>query len=479
MSFRRRLMAASIASVAVVAILMAAATYVAARSLIFHQLDDGLRNAASVPLPDVLAEPPAGDKAYGVVGRRLSVPLRTQAPDSPAQAPLFFTRVLLEGGGRLGPRAADLPRELTTLRPGETRAVTSHVMGATVRQLASRHPDGRIVIVGTPIDSQLHTLRILLVVLGGLVVVAIAVGAIGAKLAARTTLAPVRQLTGAAEEIAATRDLAHRVSAADGDDELGRMASAFNTMLDALERSRSAQRRLVADASHELRTPLTALRTNMELFLRADALSPADREALRRDLVGGLRELSVLVDDLVEAAREEGPLEAERDRLDLAEIAEAAVGQARRRHPGVRFLAMPLEPTPMVGDARRLGRALANLLDNAARFSTPGEAVELSLQGGVLAVRDRGPGIDPHDRPHVFDRFYRGVAARAQPGNGLGLAIVKAVAEGHGGRVRAEPAAGGGARLVVDLAGSPLLRASQPALSESSSEHQGRFTPSA
>jgi two-component system, OmpR family, sensor histidine kinase MprB len=475
MSFRRRLIAASIASVAVVAILMAAATYVAARSLIYHQLDDGLRNAASVPLPDVVGE--AGDQAFGAAGQRVSVPLTTQAPASPAQAPLFFTRVI-GPGARLPRGAGALPHELADLRPGETRATTSHVMGTTVRTLASRHPDGRIVIVGTPMDSQLRTLRILLVVLGALVLAAIAVGALGAKLAARTTLAPVRQLTGAAEEIAATRDLAHRVSAADADDELGRMASAFNTMLDALERSQSAQRRLVADASHELRTPLTALRTNMELFLRADVLPPADREALRRDLLGGLRELSVLVDDLVEAAREEAPLEAERDGLDLAEVTDLAVGQARRRHPGVRFIALPLEPTPMVGDAHRLGRALANLLDNAARFSPPGEAVEVALRDGVLAVRDRGPGIDPADRPHVFDRFYRGVASRAQPGNGLGLAIVKAVAEGHGGRVRAEAATGGGARLVVDLSGSPLLRP-QPALIESSAQHQDRFTPSA
>ena len=475
MSFRRRLMTASVLSVAVVALLMAGATYVAARSLIYRQLDDGLRTAAAVPLPDVMM----GDQVFGPGGRFAGM-VQTQVPESPAQAPVIFTRVIQAGQADQAapPGAPRLPLHVGGLRPGQSRAATAHVGGRTVRILASMREDGRTVVVGAPIDSQLHTLRVLLAVLGGLVVVATAVGALGAKLASRTTLAPVRQLTGAAEEIAATRDLAHRVSAADGDDELARMASAFNTMLDALERSQSAQRRLVADASHELRTPLTALRTNMELFLRAGALPPADQEALRRDLLGGLRELSVLVDDLVEAAREEAPLEPERDGLDLADVTDLAVGQARRRHPGVTFVADALEPTPLVGDGRRLGRALANLLDNAARFSPPGEAVEVTLRGGVLAVRDHGPGIDPADRPHVFDRFYRAVAARSQPGNGLGLAIVKAVAEGHGGRVCAEAAAGGGARLVVDLAASPLRRP-QDLLSESSSAHQDRFTPSA
>jgi two-component system sensor histidine kinase MprB len=473
MSFRRRLMTASVLSVALVALLMAGATYVAARSLIFKQLDDALRSAAAVPLPDVMFGPGPG----GAVGGRVSVPVDTQLPESPAQAPVIFTRVL-QAGERAPDGATHLPAAVVGLRRGESRTVTTHVAGKTVRILASMRHDGRTVVVGAPIDSQLRTLRILLGVLAGLVVVATGVGALGAKLASRRTLAPVRELTGAAEEIAATRDLAHRVRAADGDDELGRMASAFNTMLDALERSQAAQSRLVADASHELRTPLTALRTNMELFLRAGALPATDQEALRRDLLGGLRELSVLVDDLVEAAREEAPLEAERDRVDLAEVAELAVAQARRRHPAVRFHRVDLEPTPLLGDGHRLGRALANLLDNAARFSPPGQPVEVTLRDGVLAVRDHGPGIDPSDRPHVFDRFYRAVASRSQPGNGLGLAIVKAVAEAHGGRVRAQDAAGGGARLVVDLSASALRRP-QELLSESSREHQGQFTPSA
>jgi two-component system sensor histidine kinase MprB len=473
MSFRRRLMTASVLSVALVALLMAAATYVAARSLILRQVDDGLRAAASVPLPDAMLDGRGGV----MIGSRVAVPVQTQLPDSPAQAPVIFTRVIA-AGDQPPPKGTPLPVSTKGLLPGRSRTTTAQVSGTPVRILASMREDGNTVIVGAPIDSQLRTLRILLLVLAGLVVVATAVGALGAKLASRTTLAPVRQLTGAAEEIATTRDLAHRVSAADGDDELARMALAFNTMLDALERSQSAQRRLVADASHELRTPLTALRTNMELFLRAGALPRADQEALRRDLLGGLRELSVLVDDLVEAAREEAPLEAERDGLDLAEVAELAVGQARRRHPGVLFHAGALPPTPLLGDAHRLGRALANLLDNAARFGPPGTAVEVTLRDGVLAVSDHGPGIDPADRPHVFDRFYRADASRAQAGNGLGLAIVKAVAEAHGGRVRAEAAPGGGARLVVDLSASPLRRA-QDLLSESSSVHQDRFTPSA
>ena len=100
----------------------------------------------------------------------------------------------------------------------------------------------------------------------------------------------------------------------------------------------------------------------------------------------------------------------------------------------------------------RLDRAVANLLDNAAKWSPPGGAVEVGLRDGELTVRDRGPGIAPEDLPLVFDRFYRAPGARGRPGSGLGLAIVRQVAEAHGGDAwRPRPAPGGGALLVLRL----------------------------
>ena len=125
-------------------------------------------------------------------------------------------------------------------------------------------------------------------------------------LATRTAVRPVAELTGAAEHVAATRDLSRRI-AARGDDEVSRLARSFNTMLEALERSQRAQRQLVADASHELRTPLTSLRTNLEVLAHGGPLDAGDRERLRADLVAQLEELTELVGDLVDLARDEEP----------------------------------------------------------------------------------------------------------------------------------------------------------------------------
>jgi two-component system sensor histidine kinase MprB len=127
-----------------------------------------------------------------------------------------------------------------------------------------------------------------------------------------------------------------------------------------------------------------------------------------------------------------------------------AVARAQRRRPAVRFEA-DLEPTVVEGLPDRLGRAIANLLDNAAKYSPEGTTVEVGLRGGELSVRDHGPGIPEADRPHVFDRFYRGATARGRPGSGLGLAIVRQVAETHGGTIAVQEGAGGGSRFVLSL----------------------------
>ena len=236
----------------------------------------------------------------------------------------------------------------------------------------------------------------------------------------------------------------------------GRPAAAFNGMLTALEDSRQAQRRLVTDASHELRTPLTSLRTNLEVLGRPGALPEADRERLRADLVAQIEELGELVGDLIELARDGEPNGEPHEPLRLDELVGAAVERAQRHAPAVHF-ASDLEPSEVTGARSRLDRAVANLLDNAAKWSRPGGTVEVVLRDGELTVRDHGPGIADDDLPHVFDRFYRSTAARGRAGSGLGLAIVRHVAEGHGGSVRAEAADGGGALLRLALPISHLI----------------------
>jgi two-component system sensor histidine kinase MprB len=269
----------------------------------------------------------------------------------------------------------------------------------------------------------------------------------------RTAAKPVAQLTATAEHVASTRDLSQRIDA-QGEDEVSRLARAFNTMLEALQRSQLAQRQLVADASHELRTPLTSLRTNMQVMARGGPPDEADRTRLRNDLVGQLEELTELVGDLVELAREEEPQPAHAEVVNFGELVEEAVERAQRHAPGIRF-EPELEPSLVYGVAARLDRAVANLLDNAAKWSPPGAPVEVRLRGGELTVRDHGPGIAPGDRALVFERFYRAPEARSCPGSGLGLAIVRQVAESHGGTVTAEAADGGGALLRLHLSSIP------------------------
>jgi two-component system sensor histidine kinase MprB len=231
-----------------------------------------------------------------------------------------------------------------------------------------------------------------------------------------------------------------------------RAADRFVAVLDRLERSQAAQRQLVADGSHELRTPVTALRTNAELLLEQEDLPPAQRRALLADVVDQTEELSALVADLIELARGDQPdTEVHDVRLDTL-VAEA-VERARRHAPQIRFTT-ELEPVAVDGVPERLGRAVNNLLDNAAKYSPPGATVAVTLRGGNLTVRDHGPGVPSDELPHIFDRFFRAANARDQPGSGLGLAIVKQVAERHGGSVAAAAAPGGGLEVALALPGA-------------------------
>jgi two-component system, OmpR family, sensor histidine kinase MprB len=218
-------------------------------------------------------------------------------------------------------------------------------------------------------------------------------------------------------------------------------------MLGALEESTRAQRQLVADASHELRTPLTSLRTNIEVLASERTLPAGERARLLTDVVEQLGEMTTLVAELIDLARgEQHPAEREEVRLDL--LAADVVERARRNRPGVTFTT-ELQESVVQGVPSTIERALANLLDNAAKWSPPGGEVEVGVRDGKVTVRDHGPGIDEEDLPYVFDRFYRASSARGLSGSGLGLAIVRQVAEAHGGGVTAERAPGGGTTMAV------------------------------
>ncbi|WP_328384536.1 HAMP domain-containing histidine kinase [Streptomyces sp. NBC_00400] len=277
-------------------------------------------------------------------------------------------------------------------------------------------------------------------------------GAGGWWLARRITGRLVR-LTSVAENVAEHGRLDVPVPVA-GRDEVARLGRAFDDMLGRLASAVQDQQRLVQDAGHELRTPLTSLRTNISLLKRFEELPPDARDELLADLAGEARELSDLVNELVDLAagqRDDDPL----SEVSLAEVAEKAAASARRR-TGREITVRTVRPAVVEGRSAALHRALTNLLENAAKFDAGGtEPIEVVVTGARIEVLDRGPGIADADLTRVFDRFYRAAVARGLPGSGLGLAIVREIATAHGGHAFAARRSGGGAVLGFTVGRGP------------------------
>jgi two-component system sensor histidine kinase MprB len=461
MSLRRRVALISAATVAIAIACASVLVYFVVRGQLRAEVDDRLQELASgatvtgVPL------------APGRPGVSLSLPAQ------PLGVPAGDGQLVDSDGKvrRSHPGAASLPVTAATkeVAAGTRSAFYSDIElnGSHLRLLTEQVRPGEAVQVARSLDDVDSTLGSLRLILGIVAVAGVGVAAVLGRAASRTAIAPVARLTEAAEHVTRTHDLARRINTPGADDELARLAASFNSMLAELERSLDAQRQLVADASHELRTPLTSLRTNIEVLGRRDGLSEADRRRLIEDLTCQLAELGVLVGNLVDLAREEEPaVHAHELRLD--ELVGEAVDRARRR-AGDQEIEATLEPCLVHGVDERLDRAVQNLLDNAIKWSPPGDPVEVRVTSdGDLEVRDHGPGIPQADLPHVFDRFYRALGARGMPGSGLGLAIVRQIVEAHGGRVAAERAPGGGTIMRIRLPADE----SQPTLQELSAGSQ-------
>jgi two-component system, OmpR family, sensor histidine kinase MprB len=444
MSFRARLALVATAAVALAVVLASVVVYVVVRDQLRGTVDDALKERAAEISRTPLHAFQSGDEAFLEHGPGLGeapgyIQVVTldgdtiRAPDATVALPVS-DRVLSVAQGQGGPFFAD-----------------THVSNVHLRMLTIPGNSGFAVQIARPlteVDDSLGRIRVFLIIiaLGGM-----AIAAVLGLVVSRAALAPVRRLTHATERVTETGDLSERIPA-DGEDELSRLAASFNTMLAALEESTRAQRQLVADASHELRTPLTSLRTNIEVLASEKELSPDERQRLMHDVVEQTGEMTSLIAELIELARVGRPPAAPEDvRLDL--LAADAVERAARDRPSVKF-ASDLHESTVHGEAASIERAIANLLDNAAKWSPPGGEVEVQVRDGELTVRDHGPGIAEEDLPYVFDRFYRAPSARGMPGSGLGLAIVRQVAESHGGIVLAERAEGGGTRISLRLNGS-------------------------
>ena len=361
-----------------------------------------------------------------------------------------------------GPGVEFGPEEMRVVEGRSQQSVRTIVAEGGVRYRAAAVPAGprAALVLLQPLADTDRTLRKLGVVLLLFSAAGVVIAGLGGWAVARNGLRPVRRLTRSVEQVARTQDL--RPMPVEGADEIARLTTAFNHMLTALSVSRDRERRLIADAGHELRTPLTSLRTNIDLLTQAgDGLPAQARGELLDDVRAQLEELTTLIGDLVELARDEESSQAIAE-VDLVDVVERALTRVRRRGHTVRFVT-DLEPWTVRGVASVLERAVTNLLDNAVKWSPDDGTVTVSLADGVLHVDDEGPGIDEADLPHVFDRFYRSDDSRSMPGSGLGLAIVQQATARHAGAVRADRAPSGGAAGAMRIVKRLLWRHSRQA----------------
>ncbi len=452
LSFRARLGSAIASAVGITVALASLAAWFTVRHQLLTQVDSAL-------VSDLNSAPLLSPRGGTINVDRLGSLVRlnggfVQAITGNGQVIANSVADLNPSIGVLAPTTAQA--DMAALQSRTHRFDTMHYHGQPFRVITE---GGGLYAAGTPVAVQiarplaetnrtLSTLGIILwlVAAGG---IAVAVG-IGFVLG-RTMLRPVEKLTAAAEHVAATQDLSSRIDE-EGDDELARLARSFNEMLTALATSRQQQAQLISDAGHELRTPLTSLRTNIEVLMRVRDLPATDRADLVHDVEAQMEELTNLIGDLVDLARQEEkqpqPIEV---RLDS--IVERAIERARRRAPNLNF-DVHLTPGSVRASPALLERAILNVLDNAAKWSPPSGTVEVWLQRGgrwALDIHDHGPGISPADLPHVFDRFYRAETARSMPGSGLGLAIVHQVVIEHGGTVTASVPPEGGTLVHIEL----------------------------
>jgi two-component system sensor histidine kinase MprB len=451
MTLRTRIAAAAALAVTLAVIAVSIAVYLGVRGELRDEVDVSLHDRAD-------------SVARFARGRPDRLP---NVPPEPFGGPEGYVQLVLPDGRllRRSTTGEALPlderaREIARRGSGE-ELVDTTVDGLHLRVLTRGLGTAGAIQVARPLDEvdrQLDRILLVLVFVGA---AGVALGAGLGALVARTALAPIASFTRRTEELAADPDPSERMEVT-GRDELTRLARSFNSTLDALERSVEAQRHLVADASHELRTPISSLRANIQTLQEADRLPAHELESLRADIVEELDELTALVADIVELARGSKPDELADD-VRLDRIVEEVADRAQVRAGDQVSFRVSAEPTVVRGEPQRIQRAVANLVDNAIKWSPPGGDVELDLNGGELSVRDHGPGFADADLPHVFERFYRAENARGLPGSGLGLAIVRQAAEAHGGFATAGNAPSGGALLRVSF-GVPVQAPAQPAL---------------
>ena len=325
------------------------------------------------------------------------------------------------------------------------------------RQIDLITPPGERIVVGRNIASDLAELRLVamrLAMVGGGVLL---LGLAGGWWLATRALRPIKDISRAAQDIAAG-DLSQRINSSETESELGQLAAVLNSTFSRLDAAFARQQQFTSDAAHELRTPVSVILTQTQSTLNKERSGAEYRETLEACQRAANR-MKKLVESLLELARlDAGQSMGKREAINLTGCIEDCVSLVRplAETRKIQFQ-LDLEPASCLGDADQLALVFTNLLTNAVHYNRDGGEVRLSTRQengfAVVTVTDNGIGIAAEHLPHIFDRFYRADTARtsSQGRTGLGLAITKAVVESHSGTIDVTSTPGEGTSFVVRL----------------------------
>jgi two-component system OmpR family sensor kinase len=468
-SLRARLIAGLLTITTIGLLVAGAVTYFEQRSFLLDRVDQQAQ--AAVPVLSHRLRPPGAtnqgrgggdqDDRHGPPPDQVNLPPGTYGQRRTAGGQVLGD-AQISYGQPLPPRPK-IPAHVPLHRYFTVDSVKSG--GPSYRVYATRNPDDTdITVVAVPLRDVEQTLHRLLGVEGVVVAAVLVALALTALALVRLGLRPLDRMATTAGEIAAGR-LSKRVTPATEKTEVGRLGLALNGMLERLERafaerqaSENRLRRFLADASHELRTPLASIRGYAELFRMGAKDDPEALDTSMRRIEDEAARMGVLVEDMLTLARLDELREPAHEPVDLRDLAEDAVADARATAPDRAITVEADGPGLVHGDVQQLRQVVANLVRNALVHTPPGSPIEVTVaseDGTVtLQVRDHGPGLPPGiDPSQLFQRFWRaaGGRARGRGGAGLGLAIVSEIVTAHGGSVEAANASDGGARFTVHL----------------------------
>jgi two-component system OmpR family sensor kinase len=431
--------------------------FLGARRVLRHELDHGLAAAGYIETSSAAAGRPVPRQG---VGFDMATFVREVNRFVVLRAP---SGMVLDANT---PLAAGLPLDTALLGRAAAGAkvwTTGTWRGESVRSVylpvaLERPGDPRVVQVTASLGPlQAASGQVLLLMLGTVVLGTVAT-ILGGGWLSRSVMAPVAEITEQAEGVV-PGTVGQRITAHAEVEEFNRLVGVLNGMLERLDRGLLAQRRIIADVGHDLRTPITAMRGEVEVTLRHPR-SPEQYQRVLESVLEEVHHLGTLSDTLLLLARiETGDLSLQRVPTDVQAVLSGAVQRVRPRAGG---RAIQYEPSAngAVGtaalDGRMVGLVLDHLLDNAVRHTPEGSVVHVGLKGTpgavVVTVEDDGLGVPEEILPHLFERFYRGDAARGRgAGAGLGLTVAAAIVRAHGGAIRAERAGTRGLRVTVEL----------------------------